>query len=52
MILRNYSARFEKTDSHGEKWRDATWAFGGGLNNHSRAAKRRMRELIVARFRG
>ncbi|KZP25296.1 hypothetical protein FIBSPDRAFT_918440 [Athelia psychrophila] len=29
---------------------DATWAFDGGLNNHSRAARRRMSELIVAKY--
>lgn len=50
MLLRNYSARFEENDGHAEKWRDATWAFDGGLNNHSRAAKRRMMELRVARL--
>ena len=31
-------------------WADATWAFDGGLNKHSRAAKRRLKELRVARF--
>ena len=31
-------------------WKQATWAFGGGLNNHSRAAKRRLEELVVAHF--
>lgn len=31
-------------------WREGTWAFHGGLNNHSRAARRRLRELRVARF--
>jgi stearoyl-CoA desaturase (delta-9 desaturase) len=46
-MLRAYSIR---RGGVGEKWRDATWAFDGGLNNHSRAAKRRMRELRVARF--
>ncbi|KAG5647744.1 hypothetical protein DXG03_008467 [Asterophora parasitica] len=29
---------------------DASWAFGGGLNNHSRAAKRQMRSLRVAKL--
>ncbi|KAJ7856148.1 delta 9-fatty acid desaturase protein [Mycena leptocephala] len=30
----------------------ASWAFNGGLNNHSRSARRRMRMLRVARLRG
>lgn len=38
----------EKTES--DLWKQATWAFGGGMNIHSRAAKRRMRELVVARL--
>jgi stearoyl-CoA desaturase (Delta-9 desaturase) len=50
MLLRKYSARFDQTDDQAEKWHDATWAFDGGLNNHSRAAKRRMVELRVARL--
>ncbi|KAI8990695.1 hypothetical protein BD414DRAFT_484513 [Trametes punicea] len=29
--------------------RDADWAFGGGMNKHSMAARRRMRKLRVAR---
>ncbi|KAH7925171.1 hypothetical protein BV22DRAFT_1105047 [Leucogyrophana mollusca] len=48
MLLRNYSIR-EQNDGDGDARRDASWAFGGGLNNHSRAAKRRMRELRIAR---
>ncbi|TDL20996.1 hypothetical protein BD410DRAFT_323717 [Rickenella mellea] len=31
-----------------EKWRKATWAFAGGMNNHSRAARARLGELSVA----
>lgn len=46
MLLRNYSLRPSSADS--KAWRDATWAFDGGLNNHSRAAKRRMRDLRIA----
>ncbi|KAH7916460.1 hypothetical protein BJ138DRAFT_1139789 [Hygrophoropsis aurantiaca] len=49
-LLRNYSIRTKNHDGDGESRRDASWAFGGGLNNHSRAAKRRMRELRVARL--
>ncbi|KDQ63229.1 hypothetical protein JAAARDRAFT_53456 [Jaapia argillacea MUCL 33604] len=49
-LLRKYSIRMPQ--GNGETvWRDATWAYDGGLNNHSRAAKRRMRELRVARFK-
>lgn len=47
-LLRRYSVR---NNSDTTEARDATWAFDGGLNNHSRAAKRRMRELRVAKYR-
>ena len=33
-----------------DAWRDADWAFNGGLNNHSRAARKRMQELRVAYY--
>jgi stearoyl-CoA desaturase (delta-9 desaturase) len=46
-ILRKYSVRLQ--DEIGT-WRKADWAFNGGLNNHSRAAKRRMYELRVAKL--
>lgn len=49
-ILRSYSVRVTTTSDSVEQWRDASWAFDGGLNNHSRAAKRRMAELRVARY--
>uniref|UniRef100_D8PRD9 Cytochrome b5 heme-binding domain-containing protein n=1 Tax=Schizophyllum commune (strain H4-8 / FGSC 9210) TaxID=578458 RepID=D8PRD9_SCHCM len=44
-ILRKYaySSKLEETI-------DATWAFEGGLNNHSWPARRGMRELRVAKF--
>ncbi|KAG2350758.1 hypothetical protein BDR05DRAFT_972225 [Suillus weaverae] len=48
-LLRDYS-RIGIDDNGKERWRDSSWAFGGGLNNHGRAAKRRMRELRVARI--
>ncbi|KAG1783556.1 hypothetical protein EV702DRAFT_956927 [Suillus placidus] len=48
-LLRDYS-RIAIDDNGKERWRDSSWAFGGGLNNHGRAAKRRMRELRVARI--
>ncbi|KAG0707436.1 hypothetical protein DFH29DRAFT_1055244, partial [Suillus ampliporus] len=48
-LLRDYSRRSLDDDGK-ERWRDSSWAFGGGLNNHGRAAKRKMRELRVARI--
>lgn len=39
-----------KEEHDQETWKEATWAFYGGMNQHGRSAKRRMRELIVARF--
>jgi len=47
-LLRRYSAC---TDGKNTETRDATWAFDGGLNNHSRTAKKRMRALRVAKYR-
>ncbi|KAF9225256.1 hypothetical protein BS17DRAFT_700052 [Gyrodon lividus] len=46
-VLRNHSIR---NHANSMSWRDASWAFGGGLNNHSRAARRRMYELRVAKL--
>ncbi|KAF8131560.1 hypothetical protein EV363DRAFT_1330374 [Boletus edulis] len=47
-VLRNYAIR----DEHdGQTWRDASWAFGGGLNNHSRLAKRRACGLRVGKLK-
>ncbi|KAG6879480.1 hypothetical protein C0992_002203 [Termitomyces sp. T32_za158] len=45
-VLRKYSII---PDSAGQTL-DASWAFGGGLNNHSRAAKQQMRSLRVAKL--
>ncbi|KAF8554363.1 hypothetical protein OG21DRAFT_1597383 [Imleria badia] len=47
-LLRGYAVR---TEQDGESWRDASWAFSGGLNNHSRAAKRRVYGLRVAKLK-
>ncbi|KZV98620.1 hypothetical protein EXIGLDRAFT_669322 [Exidia glandulosa HHB12029] len=44
-LLRRYSLRAGE-----ETWKEGSWAFHGGLNNHSRAAPKRMRELCVARL--
>lgn len=30
-------------------WKQANWAFAGGMDKHSRAAKRRLEEQVVAR---
>ncbi|KAJ7293006.1 fatty acid desaturase-domain-containing protein [Mycena rebaudengoi] len=45
IILRKYSLRPQ------QDLIDASWAFDGGLNNHSRSARRRMREFRIARRR-
>ncbi|ETW87157.1 hypothetical protein HETIRDRAFT_431593 [Heterobasidion irregulare TC 32-1] len=47
LLLRQYSVL--ATDTKIEAFRDATWAFEGGLNRHSRAAHRRMMQLRVAK---
>jgi stearoyl-CoA desaturase (delta-9 desaturase) len=48
ILLRKYAIR-DEPGKNDEAWRDASWAFHGGLNNHSRAAKRRMREMRIAK---
>jgi len=45
-LLRRYSVCLDHSDA-----RDATWAFDGGLNIHSRAAKKRMRALRIAKYK-
>lgn len=47
-LMRQYAVSTQKNNDLKET-RDASWAFGGGLNNHSRAARRQMRELRVAK---
>ncbi|KAJ4488495.1 hypothetical protein J3R30DRAFT_3436177 [Lentinula aciculospora] len=49
-LLRRYAIHSEDNDADDRKWRDASWAFDGGLNNHSRAAVKRMKELVVAKI--
>ncbi|KAI0931581.1 hypothetical protein AcW1_001054 [Taiwanofungus camphoratus] len=59
-LLRKYSVRANSCgDPHDDAvspaaqealWRKADWAFDGGMNNHSHVAKRRMRELRVAKL--
>ncbi|KDR85694.1 hypothetical protein GALMADRAFT_234705 [Galerina marginata CBS 339.88] len=46
-LLRKYSVGLSGDI---DKWCKADWAFSGGMNNHSRAARRRMRELRVAKL--
>ncbi|KIK63589.1 hypothetical protein GYMLUDRAFT_443395 [Collybiopsis luxurians FD-317 M1] len=47
-LLRKYALG---TDTSDHQWREASWAFDGGLNNHSRAARRRVKEMRVARIK-
>ncbi|EJC98738.1 uncharacterized protein FOMMEDRAFT_96016 [Fomitiporia mediterranea MF3/22] len=56
LLLRKYSIRTiedgdsaEPKSATSDRAREATSAFHGGLNNHSRAARRRQRQLRVAR---
>ncbi|KAF8831729.1 hypothetical protein HHX47_DHR1001275 [Lentinula edodes] len=50
-LLRRYAIRLrEDNEAEDQKWHDASWAFDGGLNNHSRAAVKRMKELRVAKI--
>ncbi|KAG7095003.1 hypothetical protein E1B28_005797 [Marasmius oreades] len=48
-LLRSYSLQVEPVGRKYE-WKDATWAFEGGLNNHSRAAIKRMKEFRLAKL--
>ncbi|PCH34242.1 hypothetical protein WOLCODRAFT_130280 [Wolfiporia cocos MD-104 SS10] len=45
----NARTKEEDGDSETHLWKQAHWAFHGGLNVHSRAAKRRLQELMIAR---
>jgi len=47
-MLRRYAVR---VDHENAEARDGTWAFSGGLNNHSRGANKRMRATRVAKYR-
>ncbi|KAJ7847859.1 hypothetical protein B0H13DRAFT_2238724 [Mycena leptocephala] len=44
-LLRKYSVRPQQDLT------EASWAFDGGLNNHSRSARKRMREFRIAYFK-
>ncbi|KAH7097319.1 hypothetical protein BKA62DRAFT_774349 [Auriculariales sp. MPI-PUGE-AT-0066] len=64
MLIRNYSIRATGSPWVAEQlspkdsatpmgdWHEAGWAYHGGLNNHTRAAGRRLRQLRIARFDG
>lgn len=49
LFLQRHAVR-QTSDNNGEEWRNATWAFGGGMNVHSRIAKRKMMSLRIARL--
>jgi len=46
-LLRDYAIPV-KADVGLSKWKEAGWAFNGGMNKHSQVARRRMRQLRVA----
>ncbi|KAI0067970.1 hypothetical protein BV25DRAFT_1875026 [Artomyces pyxidatus] len=50
-LLRNYSVPTpdDPANTKPTKWKEAGWAFNGGLNNHSSAARRRMAQLCIAK---
>jgi hypothetical protein len=47
-LLRGYAV---PVNAGGEcsRWKEADWAFNGGVNRHSQVARRRMERLRVAR---
>lgn len=47
-LLRSYAV---PVNAGGEcsEWKEADWAFNGGMNRHSQVARRRMKRLRVAR---
>ena len=47
-LLRDYAVPV-KAGGKCEKWKEAGWAFDGGVNRHSQVARRRMKRLRVAR---
>ncbi|KAJ3535565.1 hypothetical protein NM688_g6962 [Phlebia brevispora] len=57
-IIRKYSLRKAQNKANDnetnavdpELWKQATWAFSGGMNKHSRPARRRLRDLTIARL--
>ena len=52
-LLRRYAVGTKQDLDDGRReerrYADADWAFHGGINKHSQAAKRRMRKLRIAK---
>ncbi|KAI0050568.1 hypothetical protein FA95DRAFT_1555494 [Auriscalpium vulgare] len=48
-LLRSYAVPNGALDGS-EKWKDAGWAYNGGMNKHSNAARKRMAQLRVAKI--
>lgn len=46
-LLRSYSVPVNVDECN--KWKEADWAFNGGVNRHSQVARRQMKRLRVAR---
>lgn len=51
VFLRRYAVPGD-TNAENEQWKKASWAFGGGMNVHSRIAKSRMASMRIARLVG
>jgi stearoyl-CoA desaturase (delta-9 desaturase) len=47
-LIRGYAVPVN-VGSNGNKWKEADWAFNGGVNRHSQVARRQMKRLRVAR---
>jgi stearoyl-CoA desaturase (Delta-9 desaturase) len=48
-LLRNYAFPINPGEEN-DRWKEAGRAFNGGVNKHSQAARRRMKQLRVARI--
>ncbi|KAH9973270.1 hypothetical protein BGW80DRAFT_1171928 [Lactifluus volemus] len=48
-LLRNYAFPINPQAGKSDKWKEADKAFNGGMNKHSQAARRCMKQLRVAR---
>lgn len=47
-LLRSYAVPVN-VSGECDKWKEADWAFNGGVNRHSQVAMRQMKRLRVAR---
>ena len=45
--MRRYAIPTKASEGSSE-WKEADWAFNGGMNKHSEVAKRKMKRLRVA----